>query len=216
MKGVIFDLDGTLIDSMWIWEKVDLDVLKKFGKIPLDSYYEDTCKLNYNQCIKYIRDTYRIELSYEELSELIQKMAYEEYLNIKTLKPGAKELLLELKSEGIKIGLATSCLRVLSEKVLKNCEVLEFFDSLVYSDELGKNKTEPDIYLQTASLMGTESQSTVVFEDFATAAASAKKAGMKVVGVHDTYNFSQKDAMLEICDIYIEDFCEISLKSIKI
>jgi len=212
MQGVIFDLDGTLIDSMWIWEKIDLEVLAKFGKVPTDSYYEDTCKLNYSQCIRYIKDKYEINLSYDELDKLLQEMAYEEYSNIKSLKPGAKELILELKRRGVKIGLATSCLRVLSEKVLSNCGVLNFFDVLVYSDELNKNKTEPDIYLETASLMGIAPKDIVVFEDFSIAAASAKKAGAKVVGVYDTYNHDQKDVMIGLCDVYIENFCDFLLK----
>jgi HAD superfamily hydrolase (TIGR01509 family) len=212
MEGVIFDLDGTLIDSIWIWNKVDREVLARHGYAPDQEYLEHICKLNYSQCIEYILQRYDLGMSYDELSEELHQMAYKEYAGDVKLKPGAYELIIKLKKDGIKLGVATSCLRKMCEAALIKNDVFHLFDTFVYSDEIGKNKLEPDIYLIAAKQLGVEPKDCIVFEDLPSAAQSAVNAGMTVIGVYDEHSKHYSKQMKNICDLFINDFWEYSTK----
>ena len=212
MKGVIFDLDGTLIDSLWVWDKVDREILARHGFTPDQEYLEHICKLNYGQCIDYILQRYDIGMSHSQLSQELHQLALKEYLTNVTLKDGAFELITMFKQEGMRIGIATSCLREMCEAVLKRNNVYHLFDTFVYSDEIGKNKQEPDIYLITAKQLAVEPKECIVFEDLPSAAQSALNAGMFVVGVYDGYSQQYVNLMKNICDLFISDFWQISTK----
>lgn len=208
MKGVIFDLDGTLIDSIWVWDKVDREILARYGFEPDQEYLDHICKLNYGQCIEYIMKRYDLGMSYTQLSEELKLLAYKEYLNNVKLKSGAYEFITRLKEEGVKIGVATSCLREMCEAALKKNKVFHLFDAFVYSDEIGKNKQEPDIYLTAAKQLGVEPENCIVFEDLPSAAQSAVRAGMMVIGVYDEYSKHNVNLMKKVCHLFISDFWE--------
>lgn len=205
-QGAIFDLDGTLIDSLWIWEKADGEVLKKHGFWPDEAYFEAVRHRNYGQCLDYILERYQLPLSREALSEEIYELAFQEYDAIDHLKPGAKEYLHQLKEAGVHLAMATACLRPICERVLQNLEVFSLFETILYSDEFGKNKTEPDIYLAAAQKLGLPPEQMVVFEDVDQAVRSAKRAGMITVGVGDPFWEKYDDALRVQADYYITDF----------
>ncbi len=216
MKAAIFDLDGTLIDSLWIWEQADTEVLRRHGYVPDDAYYASVSHLNYGQCLDYILSRYPLPMTKEALSAEIYQLAFRHYNEIRSLKPGAKAYLEALHKRGIKLGMATACLRSICEQVLKNCDVFGLFDVIVYSDEIGCNKSNPDIYLRTAALLQTQPSAVVSFEDVPQAVRSAKKAGMVTVGVADSFWKEKVGVLEQEADYFILDFCEKSIAQIPI
>ncbi|MGL4790153.1 MAG: HAD family hydrolase [Anaerotignaceae bacterium] len=212
MKAVIFDLDGTLIDSMWIWVKVDLDMLARFGYKPDAEYEKNISSLNYYQGIDYMIKRYNLPITHGEFEVELKKLAYKEYSNIKTLKKGGFELITQLKEKGYKLAVATSCIREFCEMVLENCGVLSYFDTIVCSDELNTNKENPLIYLHTAEKLNVQPKDCIVFEDLPLAAQSARNAGMQVVGVYDDFNREKQEILKKISNEYIGCFCEYSIK----
>ena len=213
MDALIFDLDGTLINSMWVWKKADNEVLKKYGHEIDDEYLEHVSKFNNRQCLEYIIERYKIPATVEELGRQINGAAFRHYCEDVKLKNGVYEYIKAMKEKGVKMAVTTSCLRAMCEAVLKKHGIFDDFDVFVYSDELGKNKSYPDIYIETANRLNVMPNSCVVFEDLPAAAESAKRAGMKVVGVYDEFSGNKETMMRVICHDYIKDFCQYYTKN---
>ena len=129
-KGAIFDLDGTLIDSMGVWEKIDKEFLKKRNISITHDYIEKINSMSFKKAAKYTIERFNLKESSEELIKEWNEMAIYEYSNNIKLKPHVKEYLEKLKNNNIKIGLATSSPRILYEPVLKNNHIYEYFDVL--------------------------------------------------------------------------------------
>lgn len=210
IKAAIFDMDGTLIDSMWVWEKIDVEYLKKFNiEIPSD-LRGDIEHLNFSETAKYFKNRFNIPDSIEDIMNDWNQMAYKHYLNDVKLKTGVKEYLQFLKSQQIKIGLATSNCTLLTETVLKRLGIYNFFDSITITDEVGKCKDFPDVYLLAAKKLGAAPSECIVFEDILTAVISAKKAGMKVIAVHDKYSITESEYLINEADKFILSFEELT------
>lgn len=210
IKGAIFDMDGTLIDSMWIWNKIDEEYLKK-RSIPLPKdLKEKIAHLSFNEVAQYFKDRFNIIDSIEEIQKEWYDMAIHEYTYNVTLKPGAKEFLYALKKKRVKIALATSNSRLLTEIALKQTGIYNFFDSISITDEVSRGKDFPDIYLLAASRLGLKPEDCVVFEDILPAVKGAKLAKMTVVGVHDLYSDYQKTDIANHADMYIFQYDEIT------
>lgn len=210
IKAAIFDLDGTLIDSMWLWEKVDIDFLNKRGfKLPLD-LKENIEHLSFIDTAKYFKERFNLPQSLEEIMNEWNTMAYEQYANTILLKPGAKEYLYSLKLKGIKIALATSNSIPLLEAVLKRSGIYNYFDVITTTNEVKRGKNFPDIYLLSAEKLGVKPNECIVFEDILPAVLGAKAAGMKVVAVHDLYSEYQRKEILDSADYFIYKYDDIN------
>jgi HAD superfamily hydrolase (TIGR01509 family) len=212
IKAAIFDLDGTLIDSMWLWEKVDIEFLSKRGfKHPVD-LKENIEHLSFIDTAKYFKERFNLSQSLEEIMDEWNTMAYEQYANTILLKPGAKEYLCSLKLKGIKLALATSNCIPLLEAVLKRSGVYDYFDVITTTNEVKRGKNFPDIYILSAEKLGVKSNECIVFEDILPAVLGAKAAGMRVVAVHDFSSEYQKKEIIESADYFIykyEDLLEV-------
>lgn len=209
IKAAIFDLDGTLIDSMGIWGKIDIDFLDKRGiKVPSD-LREHIEHLSFIDTAKYFRDRFKLNETIEDIMEEWNRMAYNEYSNTVGLKPGAKEFLEGLKNRGIKLGLATSNSHVLLEAVLKRNGVFEYFDSITTTIEVNRGKNHPDIYLLSAEKLGAAPEECIVFEDILPAVLGAKAANMTVVAIYDVYSEYQKEDLLKTADYFIYEYEEL-------
>ena len=213
ITAVIFDLDGTLIDSMWVWDQIDEDYLSKKNIEVPKNLNSEIAHLSFNQVAKYFKKRFNLEDSLDDIKNSWNTMAYYHYSTDIKLKNGVKEFLDFLKSLNIKIALATSNSMNLLEAALKNNGIYEYFDSITLTDEVSVGKHEPDVYLLAAKKLGVDPKNCLVFEDIIQAVIGAKKAGMKVIAVEDTRSLSDKNKLFEASDEFITDFSELLNKN---
>ena len=209
MKAAIFDLDGTLIDSMWVWEQIDKDYLESIGHPIPPNLKDDITHLSFNQTAVYFKKRFNIKDSIDSIISTWNNMAFYQYANNIHLKKGAFEFLSYLKASNIKICLATSNSIDLLTAVLKNNEIYDFFDTITVSDEVKVGKDNPDIYLLSAKKLGVSPSECIVFEDIPAAVSGAKKANMKVVAILDEYEKNSHPLLKEMADRYIYDYFEL-------
>lgn len=206
IKGVIFDLDGTLVDSMGVWTNVDIQYLQKRGfEVPAD-LTKQIQGLTFEDCARYFKKRFGLAESIDEIMDEWNRMAYDEYAYNVKLKPGVEEYLSYLKKNNIKIGLATSNIPELLYATLKNNDILHYFDSISTVSEVSRNKNFPDIFLLAAKKMELQPVECVVFEDILPAILSAKSVGMKTVGVYDKHSEHDLDQIKKHADIFIYSF----------
>lgn len=210
IKAAIFDLDGTLIDSMWLWRKIDYDFLKLRGmEVPSD-LFENIAHLNFLDTAKYFKNRFNLNESLEDIMDEWNDMAYSEYSNNISLKVGAKEYLTLLKNKGIKLAIATSNHPKLLKAVLENNEIYDYFDAITTTLEVKRGKNFPDVYLLSAEKLGVKPKECVVFEDIAAAIHGAKAAGMKVIGVHDIHSDNEREEIIKLADYFIYKYEELT------
>ena len=209
VKGVIFDLDGTLVDSMWIWSQIDIEYLKIKGHSLPDDLRNEITHLSFYQTAIYFKNRFNIDDSIDDILNAWHKMAFDHYANNVKLKAGVKDFLIYLKSQKIKIALATSNSLPLLEVCLKNNNIYDYFDSITITDEVAKGKDCPDIYLLAAKKLNINPKNCLVFEDILSAIKSAKAANMKVIAVKDDECLDSKEKILKYADKYIESFLEL-------
>lgn len=210
IKAAIFDLDGTLIDSMWVWGKIDEDYFKNRNMDLPDNLKNQIEHLSFDETAAYFKNTFGISDTIEEIKKEWTDSAYAEYLNNVKLKPGVVEFLSLLKSLNIKIGLATSNSKALLEAGLQANDIYHYFDSITITDEVSRGKNFPDVYLLAAEKLGVMPEECIVFEDILPAVKGAKAAGMKVVGVYDDFSKEQREDIMSLADRYIIEYHELT------
>lgn len=209
IKGVIFDLDGTLVDSMWVWAQIDVDYLQLKGYSMPDDLRNEISHLSFHQTAVYFKKRFNLDDSIEKILIDWHNMAFNHYSNNVKLKLGVKEFLEHLKSLNIKIALATSNSIPLLESCLKNNGIYTYFDSITTTDEVANGKNCPDVYLLAAKKLGIDPEDCLVFEDILPAIQGAKAANMKVIAVNDYECLTPKDELLEYADQYIDSFLDL-------
>lgn len=209
MKAAIFDLDGTLIDSLGVWDKVDRTFLADRGFNGPDDLGAIIKNMSFSQAAEYFIERFFLSDTVDQLITVWKDMAYEEYAHNIQLKAGVREYLLTLKQREIKMGIATASEKSLTEAVLSRHGLLEMFQTVVTVSETGKGKEHPDIFLKAASNLGVSPQYCRVFEDSLHGARSAKRAGMQVYAVYDDYSADERAELELISDKYILDFREL-------
>jgi len=209
IKAVIFDFDGTLADSMWIWPSIDEDYLKKFGIECPETLHTELEGKSPIECAKYFQEKFNINESEEAMMDAWNEMAAYNYEHKVFLKPGIESFLKKLKENGIKIGIGSSNFKELVVSALKNNGVLEYIDSIHVSSEVAAGKPAPDIYKLTAEDLGVKPGECLVFEDIVQGLLAGKRAGMKTVAVFDECSSEKQELNKEMCDYYIFDATSI-------
>lgn len=211
-KGAIFDLDGTLLDSMHVWHNVDKAFFEK-RSLPLTADYIEAIKnMHFPTAAVYTKERYNLPESTDEIMKEWCDLCFEAYENDILLKDGAFEFLKNLYDNGIKIAYATANEENLCYAVLTKNGVWELFSAHSYVGETKVDKSEPDVYLLAAERLGLKPEECIVFEDILQGVLGAKKGGFSVCGVYDSSSEKQRDEIIENADYYINSFAELLYK----
>ena len=205
IKGAIFDFDGTLVDSMFIWDTFGEDYLRTLGKEPKENLTETFKTFTLEQAAEYYRENYGVTLSVGEIVDGVNEMVAEIYRTKVALKKGVLEFLRDLRSKGVKMCVATVTDRPIVEDVLVSLGIRDFFVEILTCAEVGYNKETPHIYRAALGVLETKKDETVVFEDALHALITAKKDGFKVAAVYDRHERNQTQ-MKENSDYYITNY----------
>lgn len=208
-KAAIFDFDGTLADSMYVWSKVDEDFLAQ-RNIPVTEEYTDKMRgMFFETAAAYTKNTYGLSESVEEIMQIWLDMAHYEYANNVRFKDGAAQYLKLLKNKGYLLGMATSNNPYLLLTCLENNGLDGIFDCICYTSEVGLNKSNPAIYLYTAEKLGVRPENCIVYEDIIEGLESAKSAGMYTVAVYDISNEKYLDRIRNTADKFVKSYNQL-------
>ena len=208
-QAVIFDLDGSLVDSMWIWKDIDIAYLGRFG-IPLpENLQKEIEGMSFGETAAYFKKRFDIPDSIEKIKDDWNRMAWDKYMNEVPLKPGIREFLTGCKERGIKLGIATSNSRELVENIARVHNLHDYFSCIMTGCDVAKGKPAPDIYLAVSEKLNVKPENCLVFEDIIPGIMAGKNAGMEVCAVEDYYSRHVKDEKQALADYYVEDFYDI-------
>lgn len=208
-KAAIFDWDGTLADSMWVWDNLLIDFLSEYGFEASDKILSDIAYMTITQSSGYIKSLYNLPMSAEDICQKWKDMVYHRYAEEVKLKAGAKEYLAYLKENGIKIALATACAAELCEVCMESNDVKKYMDEVIYADDVGKGKSDPQIYIETLKRLGVKAEETMLFEDILTAVKTGKGIGLSVTVVEDAGAESERELLKQHADVYIRNYFEL-------
>lgn len=197
-KGVVFDMDGTLIDSMPMWRTLDMEYIGRYGIHPDMEFHHQVATMTLIQAANFIKEQFDIPKTAEEIFDDFQNMVIEEYRDTIPLKPYAYELVKWMKRDGYKVAVATANEIHLSEMVLKRTGLMADVDTIVSCTMAGASKESPAVYKLACENMQIAPDECVIFEDSLRAMYTAKKAGYVTVAVYDDV---AKDSWEEICRI---------------
>lgn len=210
IEGIIFDLDGTLLDSMKIWDTIGNDYIESIG-IKTDKDLSLTFKnMSMEQSADYYRNVYGVMKTNHEIISEINEMIREFYEKKADLKEGVRDFLEICRPLGISMCIATATSKELAEAALKRLEISHFFKDIVTCEEVGKGKDEPDIYERALELLNKDKEKVLVFEDALNGVKTAKQAGFFVVGVFDSHELEQIE-LEKTADKYIKGFKDMRL-----
>ena len=206
IKGAIFDMDGTLVDSLcfWdvLWNRIGEKYLGRKGFKPSEEIDKNVRTMIFSKAMSYVKDVCGIDASAEDLTEFGTSSLAEFYRDYVGLKDGAAELLDALMAIGIKMCLATATDMKYVRIALEKLDLNKYFVSVMSCADIGKGKDKPDIYLNAVEALGFEREEICVFEDSYVALETAKSIGLKTVGIYDKYNFGQ-DRLEKASIIYL-------------
>lgn len=203
---VIFDLDGSLVDSMWMWRAIDIEYLGKFG-IPLPENLQSEIEgMSFSETAVYFKEFFHIPDSLEKIKEDWNRMAWDKYTNEVPLKPGIPAFLEGCRENGISLGIATSNSRELVENIVDVHKLRDYFSCIMTGCDVAHGKPAPDIYLAVSQQLNAEPSRCLVFEDIIPGIQAGRRAGMRVCAVEDAYSLHEKEKKRRLADYYIENY----------
>ncbi len=206
INGVIFDMDGTLVDSLSFWEHLWCEIGTRYLNNPSFLPEKDDDKrvrtMIYKDAMRFIMEKYGIVEDEERFEIFAVNLITDFYKSIAKAKPGAVELLEYLKKQGIKICLASATARREIGTSLESTGLLKYFDHILSCADLSIGKEKPDVYIEALKMMGLNGEDVWVVEDSYVALESANRAGLSTVGVYDKYSYNQ-ERLKASADIYL-------------
>ena len=205
---LLFDLDGTLIDSNGIWEAIDLAFLGRHGLTPTEEYAHTVGHSIFPVAAVFTRDYYHLDLTPEAIMEEWMAQARSAYAQV-DMKPGALAYLNRCRDRGETMALVTACVPELCRAALVRHGLEPFFTDLIFAQELGLEKRDPQVFRLAAERLGVSPEDCVLYEDAPHNCTAAQAAGMKAIGVYDPFYAKFRDQMRRSCDGYITSFLEL-------
>jgi 16S rRNA pseudouridine516 synthase len=209
-KAVIFDLDGSLVDSMWIWPEVDIQYMKKYDLRAPMNFHKAVEGMSYTETAQYFLDTFpSLRCTLDDVRREWMEMTMDLYQTKVPLKRGAREFLERMHSMGVLMGIATSNARELVDATLKSLHIQDYFTSVRTSCEVSAGKPAPDVYLKVADDLRVSPESCLVFEDVPRGIEAGKNAGMTVCAVEDEFSKPDEREKRQLADYFIRDYYDI-------
>ena len=203
-----FDLDGTLIDSNGIWKQIDKDFLARRNLPYTKEYYDGVAHTALPLAAEFTKAYCHLEESCEEIIAEWMEMSRDAYAKV-PLKPGVRAYLKQCKAEGRGVALVTSSVPEHCYTAMKKLDLLKYFDTITFAQELGLEKKEPELWREAARRNGVRPEDCTIFDDSLAACQGARRARMRVVGVYDSFFASDEREMRHFCDVYIKSFEEL-------
>lgn len=207
-KGAIFDLDGTLIDSMPVWDGVWAEFLVRRGLEPDPNITSKYKALTLTQAADYYRENYGLADSVQAICDGVNALVWEGYAKVQP-KVGVLDYLDRLRRQGVRMCVATNTARPLVEYVMGRTGLMPCFDFILPCAEFGSGKAKPDIFYECARRMGTPVPETAVFEDAPHALGTAARAGFLTVAVWDKSYAADEALMRGLAAKYVMGFTEL-------
>lgn len=208
-SGAIFDVDGTILDSMRVWEDMTARFLKKYDIELTAEMVEAYRNMTLEVSLPLIVSTFGLDIDEQSVFEEFNRMALEEYTQRVPAKPGAVEYIQRLSDAGVKIAVATSGFPDACKGAFTRLGIAQYIDAYAFSSEVGVDKSNPDVYLLAAQRIGIEPADCMVFEDILAGIKGATLAGMQTTAVYDLSNRSETDALRQCAGRYITDWSEL-------
>ena len=208
IQGMIFDFDGTLFDSMFIWDTAGETYLRSIGKEPQEELQSILKPMSLHQSAEYLKEHYSVPLSTEDIMDGINRTVEHFYFHTVKPKPGVIAFLEELALKGIRMCIATATDRYQVEAALVRCGMRHFFSEIFTCTEVGSGKDQPFIFRKAMEHLGTDLSNTVVVEDAWHAILTAKNDGFMVAAVYDAQESMQR-SIRETVDVYLTDYFHI-------
>lgn len=202
LQGAIFDLDGTLVDSMHIWNEVPKQVIRRYNSQPAEDIVELIREFDLPEAADFLIKTYSLPCTRMQFMADINELVTAQYRDIVPAKPGVAQLLSSLAQLQVPCAIATASEAFQAQCAMRRLGFWEHFRFALSCSQYG-SKTKPDIFLEAARRLGSEPSKTLVFEDALHAAVSAKRAGFLVAGVYDPSADAQREQMRALCDWYL-------------
>jgi HAD superfamily hydrolase (TIGR01509 family) len=210
LRAYIFDLDGTLLDSAFIWSRINRVFFEKRGIPYPTDYQQSIAAMPFPQVAAYTKERFGLPETPDQLMNEFLASAVDAYTHEIEMKPGAKDYLLRLRAAGHKLAVATAAPPAFHVPALEKHGIYGLFDAICTTQDAGAGKTRPDVFLLAAQKIGAQPVDCVVFDDILPAIQSAKSVGMTTCGVYDTPANGDWPAIRETADYTIYDFRDIT------
>ena len=208
IRGAIFDMDGTTVDSLmfwdYLWKKIGEKYFSDPSFRPSDEVNTNIRTMIYVDAMTYFKEYYKIQGRTEDFVAFAASGLSDFYKTVAKVKAGAPELLSYLKEQGITLCLASATAMAEIKCALEHHGLLKYFDFVLSCADIGVGKERPDIYIQAKELMGLSEDEICVFEDSYVALETAKRAGFKTVGVYDKYS-PEQNRLAAASDVYLSE-----------
>ncbi|MBR5543080.1 MAG: HAD family phosphatase [Oscillospiraceae bacterium] len=205
IRGAIFDMDGTLIDSMGMWSTIGSAYISSVGKIPKEDIDRRFSSMGVHEAAVFMKEEYDLEGTCDEITETIYKRVEKSYFETIPLKKGVVEFLEYIESKNIPMCIATATDEYMADAALKRLGIRKFFKGIFTSRAVGEGKDQPKIFFEGARLLGTEPSETAVFEDSVVAIRTASAAGFITAAVPDDSFACARDEIKKLATMWEED-----------
>ncbi|MCF0104354.1 MAG: HAD family phosphatase [Eggerthellaceae bacterium] len=217
IKGAIFDMDGTLVDSMSMWRSIAKEIIENNGKEAREEFLDGFLHYSVDEAAEIMRRDFGVQKSADDLVIEQYECISRYYREDAKLKPGAEQILESLKGEGIKIAIATLNDMLNTKAVLEKYDLLKYFDHLITFDLVMCSKSDPKFFISCFDSMDIDADMAVFFEDSFRAGKTIKELGSFLCGLYDsTWPDENNDGLKEISDVYAKDLSHVHFENGKI